>query len=184
MSDDMAFAEEARNKRLVKIAIVLYGVIFILIAMDIIGDYGDGIQWSHVIVELIVLIVAVIGLGLFWWQYHQVTQVALRVLQTDLVTAQREAVIWREESRELIAGLATEIQKQFARWQLTHAEAEVGMLLLKGLSHQEIADIRMSSERTVREQARSLYRKAGISGRSSLSAFFLEDLLLPKSGSI
>ena len=31
----------------------------------------------------------------------------------------------------------------------------------------------------MREQARALYRKAGLSGRASLSAFFLEDLLLP-----
>jgi hypothetical protein len=30
----------------------------------------------------------------------------------------------------------------------------------------------------VREQARNVYRKSGLSGRSSLSAFFLEDLLL------
>ena len=39
--------------------------------------------------------------------------------------------------------------------------------------------MRATSERTVREQARSVYRKAGVSGRSGLSAYFLEDLLLP-----
>ena len=61
------------------------------------------------------------------------------------------------------------------------AEADVALLLLKGLGHKEIAAIRETSERTVREQARSLYRKAGISGRSALSAFFLEDLLLPEA---
>ncbi|PKO45836.1 MAG: hypothetical protein CVU29_07690 [Betaproteobacteria bacterium HGW-Betaproteobacteria-22] len=112
------------------------------------------------------------GLGLFGHYYHQAAQGALFTLQTDLAVAQREAMRWREESRELIAGLSSEIQKQFARWQLTNAEAEVGMLLLKGLRHQEIANICVSSERTVREQARSLYRKAEVPGRSSLSAFF------------
>ena len=35
------------------------------------------------------------------------------------------------------------------------------------------------SERTIRAQAQSLYSKAGLSGRASLSAFFLEDLLAP-----
>lgn len=180
MSHDLEVLEGMQNQRLIKIAMVLYGVIFALIAVDIVGDYGDGIEWSHIMIELLVLVMAVIGLGFFWQHYHQVTQVALLTLQSDLAAAQKEAVLWREESRELIAGLAAEIQKQFSRWQLTHAEAEVGMLLLKGLSHQEIANIRTASERTVREQARSLYRKAGISGRSSLSAFFLEDLLLPK----
>jgi len=38
------------------------------------------------------------------------------------------------------------------------------------------------SERTVREQARSVYAKSGLTGRASLSAFFLEDLLAPIEG--
>lgn len=180
MSDDLERLHYMESNKRIKVAMVLYGVIFTLIAIDIVGDYGDGIEWSHITIELLVLVMAVVGLGLFWQHYDEGTQSALKMLQTDLEFAKNEATLWRNESRELIAGLAVEIQKQFSRWQLTHAEAEVGMLLLKGLSHQEIANIRMSSERTVREQARSLYRKAGISGRSSLSAFFLEDLLLPK----
>ena len=52
-------------------------------------------------------------------------------------------------------------------------------MLLKGFSHKEIATLRQASERTIREQARAVYRKAGLSGRASLAAFFLEDLLLP-----
>jgi DNA-binding CsgD family transcriptional regulator len=50
---------------------------------------------------------------------------------------------------------------------------------LKGLSLKEIAQIRATSERTIRAQARALYAKAGLSGRAALSAFFLEDLLAP-----
>jgi DNA-binding NarL/FixJ family response regulator len=65
------------------------------------------------------------------------------------------------------------------RWQLTPAESEIGLLLLKGFSHQEIANLRTVSERTVREQARALYSKAGLTGSTALSAFCIEDLLLP-----
>ena len=72
------------------------------------------------------------------------------------------------------------IDRQFQRWQLTPAEAEVGVLLLKGLTHKQVAEVRDTSERTVRQQARLLYRKAGLAGRSELAAFFLEDLLLPR----
>jgi len=54
-------------------------------------------------------------------------------------------------------------------------------MLLKGLSHKEIAAMRQTSERTIREQARAVYRKSGLAGRSSLAAFFLEDLLPPLS---
>jgi DNA-binding CsgD family transcriptional regulator len=181
MSKDLVFLEERDNQRLIKIAMGLYGVIFALIALDIISDYGDGIEFSHLITEMLVLMIAVAGIGLFWHKYYQTTQSTLKVLQTNLAEAHEEAQRWREESRDLIAGLGIEIQKQFMRWALSNAEAEVGLLLLKGFSHQEIANIRNSSERTVREQARALYRKAGISGRSSLSAFFLEDLLLPNT---
>ncbi|MCB0322699.1 MAG: response regulator transcription factor [Bdellovibrionales bacterium] len=53
------------------------------------------------------------------------------------------------------------------------------MLILKGLSHKEIADVRQTTEKTVRRQATSLYAKAGLENRAQLSAFFLEDLLLP-----
>ena len=55
----------------------------------------------------------------------------------------------------------------------------MALLLLKGLSLKEIAQIRATSERTIRAQALSLYGKAGLSGRAALSAFFLEDLLAP-----
>jgi DNA-binding CsgD family transcriptional regulator len=45
----------------------------------------------------------------------------------------------------------------------------------------EIADARGTAERTARQQALAVYRKAGLGGRAELSAFFLEDLLLPSS---
>jgi DNA-binding CsgD family transcriptional regulator len=167
------------QQKLIKIGFVLYTIIFILIALDVSSDYGHGMEWSHLAVELAMLLSIVIGLSLLGYVYYQNTQHTLENLQIDLATAQQEAMRWRDESRDLIQGLGVEIQKQFVRWELTQAEAEIGLLILKGLSHQEIADIRHASERTVREQARALYRKAGLAGRSSLSAFFLEDLLLP-----
>ena len=45
------------------------------------------------------------------------------------------------------------------------------MLLLKGLSLKEVAQVRSTSERTIRAQARALYGKAGVTGRAALSAF-------------
>ncbi len=175
MSDDLL------QQKLLKIGIFLYALIFILIALDVLSDYAEGIDWAHIAVELSVLLTAVAGLSLLGRAYYQNTQHNLQNLQSDLSTAQEEANRWRDESRDLIQGLSVEIQKQFFRWQLTQAESEIGLLILKGFSHQEIADIRNASERTVREQARALYRKAGLSGRSALSAFFLEDLLLPNA---
>ncbi len=43
----------------------------------------------------------------------------------------------------------------------------------------EVSGLREVSERTTRQQAVTIYSKADIGGRAELSAFFLEDLLLP-----
>ncbi len=39
--------------------------------------------------------------------------------------------------------------------------------------------MRSTTETTIRQQALALYRKSGLGSRAELSAFFLEDLLLP-----
>jgi DNA-binding CsgD family transcriptional regulator len=100
----------------------------------------------------------------------------------DLEVARAQGQHWRAEARSHLIGLGEAIEAQFSRWNLTFAERDVALLLLKGLSHKEIATIRASSERTVREQARALYAKAGLTGRAALSAFFLEDLSAPIEG--
>lgn len=102
-----------------------------------------------------------------------------RALRQDLGHMTEQAQRWRKEAEELLRGLAVQIDLQFDRWELTQAEREVGFLLLKGLSSTDIANVRSTSERTARDQARAIYRKSGLAGRSELSAFFLEDLLMP-----
>ena len=97
----------------------------------------------------------------------------------DLEVARVQGQRWRAESRALLNGLGEAIDVQFGRWNLTEAEREVALLLLKGLSLKEVAAVRATSERTIRVQARSLYSTAGLTGRAALSAFFLEDLLAP-----
>jgi DNA-binding CsgD family transcriptional regulator len=77
-------------------------------------------------------------------------------------------------------GLGEAIDRQLDRWGLSPAEKDVALLLLKGLSHKEIGQIRGVSEATVRQQARALYQIGGLEGRHDLVAFFLEDLLGPR----
>lgn len=83
---------------------------------------------------------------------------------------------WRSQSRRLVQGLSAAIEQQFADWALTPAEAEVAGLMLKGMSLREIAELRRTSEATIRQQAQSVYRKSGLANRAELSAYFLEDL--------
>jgi len=160
--------------------VTLFAIVVLLIAWDLLTDYGQNVSWIHLSVEVVTLLTAAAGTWVLWTQYRAAREEA-RVLTRDLEIAQADGRRWRDESRELLEGLGAAIDLQFRRWELSPAEAEIGTLLLKGLSHKEIAQIRRTSEATVRQQARSLYLKAGLAGRSELSAFFLEDLLLPLS---
>jgi DNA-binding CsgD family transcriptional regulator len=165
MSDDI----REPHARLVIIA--LFALIAALITWDLAIDYGEGADWRHVAVELLILVVAASGIAYLWRRFDRT--------RIDLADAREQAAQWQEQNREIIQGLGSAIETQFRQWKLTPAETDIGLLLLKGLSHNEIAALRETSERTIREQARAIYRKSGLSGRSSLSAFFLEDLLLP-----
>ncbi|HZX22944.1 MAG TPA: LuxR C-terminal-related transcriptional regulator [Woeseiaceae bacterium] len=165
MSDDV------HDRRRLPAVMALLAVIAALIAWDLLLDYGEGADWRHVSIELAVLAAAGAGLVLLWGRLERT--------RSDLAAARDRAEEWQRQNRELVRGLGIAIENQFAQWGLTRAESEVGLLLLKGLSHKEIAAVRDTSERTIREQARAVYRKSGLSGRSALSAFFLEDLLVP-----
>jgi len=164
-------SNDVRNNRPTIAAIVMFGAVVVLIGWDLWVDFSEGVGSWHLFVESLVFVVAVGGIVLMWRQLDRT--------KTELVEARVEAEQWKKESTELLQGLGAAIERQFGRWGLTDAEAEVALLLLKGMSHKEIANLRRTSERTVREQGRAVYRKSGLGGRSSLAAFFLEDLLLP-----
>lgn len=100
-------------------------------------------------------------------------------LLNDLARARAEGDHWRGAARVHLEGLGRAIRDQFNAWRLTEGEADIAALMLKGLSHKEIARLRTTTEATVRQQAAAIYRKSSLSSRAELSAFFLEDLLAP-----
>ena len=155
-------------------------LVAILVGFDIFTDSREGVILWHVLVEGVIGLVAV--LGVFYLLRGTINlKHRLRQEIEDFSAFKKEADAWRADSRKYIDGLALAIDQQLTKWRLTVAEKEVAFLLLKGLSLKEIAEIRKTTEKTARVQSMSVYAKAGISGRSELSAFFLEDLLLPQS---
>lgn len=108
---------------------------------------------------------------------------SLAKVRASLVAHQVERDLWRRRAENALHGLGAAIDDQFTQWQLTPAEKETALLLLKGLSHREVASVCGRSERTVRQHAIAVYRKSGLAGRAELSACFLEDLMLPAPGS-
>lgn len=101
-----------------------------------------------------------------------------RLLVDDLVRARGEGETWRRKVTTHFGGLRAALDEQFGRWELTAAERDIGLLILKGLSLKEIATLRATSEATVRQQAQGVYRKSGLSGKAAFSSYFLEDLFV------
>jgi DNA-binding NarL/FixJ family response regulator len=97
-------------------------------------------------------------------------------LSGRLLASQVEGARWRAAARQASEGLKEAIRGQFADWRLSPSEADVAMLMLKGLSHKEVARLRQASPATVRQQATAVYQKSGLGSRAALAAFFLEDL--------
>ena len=98
-------------------------------------------------------------------------------LLNDLARVRTESDKWRSTARTHIDGLSQAMREQFKAWRLTDSEVDVALLMLKGLSHKEIAQLRGSEDATVRQQAAAVYRKSGLANRAELGAFFLDDLL-------
>ncbi len=166
-----------RNERWI-IAAVLF-IIAVLTSVDIYNDYFEGVAFWHISIEAVVAFVALISTfylvrGRFRLQHSLAEE---QQLSNEL---QEEARKWKQVSKKYLEGLSVEIENQLDRWDLTEAEKEVAFLLLKGLSNKEIANVRNTSVQTVRTQTNAIYTKSGLAGRSELSAFFLEDLLLPQ----
>lgn len=168
------------GRRRLLVATGLFAGIAILMALDLFGDSETGADPTHLLIEGLVMALAIAGVGALW-RGLRAAEARVARLDVDLEAARTEALRYKGEAAEALRGLGEAIDDQFERWKLTAAEREVGLLLLKGLSHREVAEIRATSEATVRQQALVVYRKSGLRNRSDLSAFFLEDLLLPRS---
>ena len=154
------------------IAIATWGVV------DLVLDRPEHWLSAHVLVEIGFVLIS-LGSVFYLWLGWVGARRSLGRARDRLAAKEVERDRWKARATRLLQGLGVEIDVQFERWSLTPAERQVAMLLLKGLGHREAAAVLERSERTVRQHAVSVYRKSGLAGRAELSAFFLEDLLLP-----
>jgi DNA-binding CsgD family transcriptional regulator len=129
-------------------------------------------------VQLLLLITSAVGVGLLVQRMQKQHEEKMTLIR-DLEVARADGADWRAKVRANLEGIKAEMERQFAQWDMTPAERDVGLLILKGLSHKEIATIRGTSETTVRQQAQSIYRKSDLPGKTAFSAYFLEDLFTP-----
>jgi len=153
-------------------------LISILTTFDLITDLGENAVWWHLSIEASVAIVTLISVYFLVKETFilKMSLIKERELSAKLMD---ESSHWKKSSKKFLDGLSQSIEEQLDKWELTKSEKEVAFLLIKGFSLKEIAAFRSTAEKTTRAQATSIYAKSNVTGRSQLSAFFLEDLLLP-----
>ncbi len=157
-----------KNDKYILTGILVFIVSFLFV--DMIADWFDDAPFYHFVVQIFVIFNTFVGL--YWvWKKNI-------FLQNTVVTKRNKIGELNQKNKELAYGLSLAIDNQFEQWKLTSVEKEIGYLLLKGFSLKEISEYRKTAEITVRQQSARLYEKAKLSGRTELSAYFMEDYLI------
>ncbi|MGB0849218.1 MAG: helix-turn-helix transcriptional regulator, partial [Thiolinea sp.] len=131
--------------------IVLLGITGFMNLADFIGDTLEGgASFLYLLQEAFVVIASFGGIAYLLWI------IFLRAREMDdikarLQTANRNLAQSNEKLQAMSQQYREVIDQQLADWSLTPSEKEVAMLLLKGLSFEEIAGVRETKEKTVRQ---------------------------------
>ncbi len=164
------------ERTLTAIALVMLVVAAVL---DLIHDADDGATVLDLILDTVFNGFVAGTLIYIWVQRPRLTQARNKHLEGVVRHSNEDLKLWKSKASSLLKGLGGKIDEQFDHWNLSKAEKEVALLLVKGMSLKELAAMRGTSEKTVRQQASRVYAKANLESRAELAAFFLEDLLLP-----
>lgn len=141
---------------------------------DIKEDYQD--DQLHLIYEGFISLLTVIAVYIVWreakagYDATQTLEKSIQHLDQDNLNYSKQVMALKHELFQVVV-------TQLKDWLLSKSEQEIAILLLKGLSLKEISQIRETKEKTIRQQASAIYKKADLKGRHELSAYFFEDLL-------
>ena len=155
-------------------------IVMTLNFFDVLTDISLGLPLWHVLQECSIVLASSIGFVYLMLERRR-HAAEMKQLAHALASTDQQLASLNQEMKSARHAYSEVIQKQFSDWGLTRSEQQVAMLLLKGLSFREVASIRDTREKTVRQQASSLYAKSGIEGRHAFSAWFLEDLIAESS---
>jgi DNA-binding CsgD family transcriptional regulator len=140
-------------------------------------------SWLYLVSEAGLLLLVLLGILLLsreLYQRHYINKqlnASLSITRSQLLAVNQQLELLHNKLRQHSRQYGAVIQEQLQVWQLTPSEKEIALLILKGLSFEDIANIRQSKEKTVRQQASMIYRKSGLNGRCEFTAWFFEDFL-------
>jgi DNA-binding CsgD family transcriptional regulator len=158
-------------------------LIALLFVVAVLHTYGFSLDLHkadrnalHLGIDALVVLISFAGVGYLMWENYRKQQ-EITQLNTQLHHSHSRISDLHKKLQQASQGYVEVIHEQLEAWDLSPTEKEVALLLLKGLSFDEIAAIRNTKEKTVRQQAISVYRKSGLSGRHEFAAWFFEDFL-------
>lgn len=155
---------------------VFLGMAVLLLCMtffsfDVVADFVEhrvegtpytAVELLHVVFETL----AAIGLG-----YAAITLRAyLGLLQAD---AERS----RETIHMLRGNFDEVLRDKFTDWELTTAERDVTLLIIRGLSVADIAAARNTAQGTIKAQSTSIFRKIGVRSKTELMSTIIDEFL-------
>ena len=150
---------------------VLCAVFFVSdILLTILGIGGNPIRWQTR--ELLEIGAA---LGLIMGVLIGVFALRRSLAHRDEAVESKEKA--EESLRSVQLAFRDHVEERFRRWELTAAERDVALFTIKGMSVAEIAELRSTSEGTVKAQSAGIYRKSGVKNRTQLVSLFIDDLI-------
>ncbi len=96
-------------------------------------------------------------------------------LNSEIDKKIQEIDVYKKKYKKSIEQIKQGIKEQFRYWNLTKEEEKVAQYLILGYSFKQISGLLNKSEKTIRNQSLSIYKKAGMTGRNDLAGFFLYD---------
>ena len=161
----MKLAELFKSRDTLGLSILILVQIFCagFFMLDALSDFvsDDYISITHLYIEFFAALVLWISV------YVEVRQ---------LLELLRRKAHLEEHYRQSQLTLHEVMEENFKKWGLSPAEYDVAMFLFKGCSPAEIAEMRGTSDGTVKAQLSAIYRKAGVQNRAELMMGVIDDI--------
>ncbi len=152
-------------------------IIIVINTLDFMKDIAQGDEWLHIGLEIITVVLSFWGIIMLVRLTNSRSN-EISSLHQQVSKSKSDLVLSKHKLKAIGHEYSKYIHEQFEAWGLTPSEKDVALILLKGLSFKEMAEVRETKEKTIRQQASTIYKKSNVSGRHEFSAWFFEDMLI------
>ena len=113
---------------------------FVFSLLDIWWEYSQGQNIEHLSFELVICSVAALWSFYLWRNWRRVGQQLVEE-KNSYLKLHAEYQEWKVKNQRTLQDMHQVITEQFSTWQLTPAQKDVALLLLKGVAFKEIAQL-------------------------------------------